>query len=312
MRVEAKLVWEVLLYSFIGMLIYTLSLFIPIVIFLIPIPFILLYVKRNPLWGIVANSIACVLIFFASDILTASVLLIYSVFISHTLGFMLRQNFKMSAILVFSTIGSTAFVLLLGFLIQSFNDLNLLEGLKSTLQEFSTRQIDILQQAPLSSADFNMASAILKKTVEYAMVLLPSIILILSFLLSYINYYISATILRKMGIGIIEKPLISRFRLPKHVLFGIVSIVIVIYIFKIANFGFVEELILNVYLLFTFLFMINGIAAMDYILQNKVNVFVRIFLPFVLLFFFGLGMIYSLVGLLDLLFNFRDRLRRAK
>ena len=101
------------------------------------------------------------------------------------------------------------------------------------------------------------------------------------------------------------------FRLPKHVIIGSVLIAVLLYILQITEFGFSQELILNVYLIFTFLFMINGIAAIDFIIRSRANIFVRIILPLVILLLLGMGILYAIIGLLDLCFDLRDRLRRV-
>lgn len=311
MKIKPELLMETGIYSFVGLLIYAVSLFIPLFIFIIPIPFIVLYVKRGPVWGILSNLLACLLIYFGSDLSTASILLVYTVVISHTLGFMMRQNFKVSHIILWSSVAVTVFVIMAGFFAQSLNEINMIESIRTSIDQYSDTQLSVIKELPISSADRQSAESVLKRAVEFTMVLLPSIILVFSALVSYINYYISANVLRRLGIGIIDIPNLWSFRLPKHVIIGSVLIAVLLYILQITEFGFSQELILNVYLIFTFLFMINGIAAIDFIIRSRANIFVRIILPLVILLLLGMGILYAIIGLLDLCFDLRDRLRRV-
>lgn len=312
MKIRPEILIEAAVCSFAGLMIYILSLLIPIFIFIIPVPFIVLYVKRGPVWGILASLLACLLILLSSEMETAAILLIYTVFISHTLGFMIRQNTKASNIILWSTVGTAFFILLAGFFAQSFNEMNVVESLRETINQYASSQLSMINSMNISAGDKESLEAVMKTVAEYTMVLLPGILLMISGILSYANYYISAKVLRKLGIGIIDIPGVSGFRLPKHVIIGTVFTAVLLYILQRMDFGFSKELMLNAYLIFSFLFMVNGIAALDSIIKNKVNVYLRILLPLIILLVLGMGIAYAVFGLLDLCFDLRDRLRRVR
>ena len=190
MKIRPEILIEAAVCSFAGLMIYILSLLIPIFIFIIPVPFIVLYVKRGPVWGILASLLACLLILLSSEMETAAILLIYTVFISHTLGFMIRQNTKASNIILWSTAGTAFFILLAGFFAQSFNEMNVVESLRETINQYASSQLSMINSMNISAGDKESLEAVMKTVAEYTMVLLPGILLMISGILSYANYYL--------------------------------------------------------------------------------------------------------------------------
>ncbi len=312
MKIRPEILVETGICSFAGLMIYIVSMLIPIFIFIIPVPFIVLYIKRGPVWGIFFFFLACLLILLVSGPATVAILLIYTVFVSHTLGFMMSQNIKMSNVILWSTVGTAFFILLAGFFAQVFNDVNVLEYLRNMIDQYAETQLSLVSGLNIPVGERESLEALMKSVTEYTMVLLPAILLMISGMVSYGNYYISAKVLRRLGIGIVEIPAISKFRLPKHVIIGAVAVSMILYILQGMKFAFSKELMLNAYLIFSFLFMLNGIAALDSIIKNKLNIYLRILLPLVVLLVFGMGLVYTVIGLLDLCFDLRDRLRRVR
>ena len=310
MDMKMRPVIEIGIYSFIGLSLFILSYLFPFFLFILPVPFIVFHVRRNQIYSFMALFIMAGILYFLSGPLSAAVVLIYTGFLSYVIGYLIRQNFKVSRIFAWSSISVAAFILLSVFFLQYFNDIDIVNILKAGFANYTEAQIKVLQQAGFGGEEIQEVASVLNKGVQMAFVLLPALLIILSTFLSYLNYYLSAKVLRQMGIGIIQIPNINQFRLPKHMVAGTLVVALGIYFMGQAGFAFTNELSLNAILIFSFLFTINGIAAVDSILKRRASVFIRVLLPVVFVLFLGLTSFYALIGVFDLAFDVRDRFRR--
>ena len=113
--------------------------------------------------------------------------------------------------------------------------------------------------------------------------------------------------LRKMGIGRLETSRFKEFSLPKNFGIGILLTVLLTYMIGLFGFSYRDEVLLNLLVIYSFLLGIQGLAMQDYFLAKRRGMFTRIVFPIFMLIFFRAFILYSILGLTDILFDFRLR-----
>ena len=143
--------------------------------------------------------------------------------------------------------------------------------------------------------------------INYVKVALPGILGAISFFAAFLNYMVSTYMLRKMGIGRLETSRFKEFSLPKNFGIGILLTVLLTYIIGLVGFTYRDEVLLNLLVIYSFLLGIQGLAMQDYFLAKRRGMFTRIVFPIFMLIFFRAFILYSILGLADILFDFRLR-----
>jgi len=131
-------------------------------------------------------------------------------------------------------------------------------------------------------------------------------IMIFSLIMTYINYLISVLILRKLGYGIVYIPRFSRFKLPNNILLGVGIMFLGTFLLKIFKLSYYETIFMNITLLASFVFFVQGLAVIDYKLKEKKrNLFLRLIVILFFILVLPLGTYIAFLGVLDVIFDFR-------
>lgn len=145
---------------------------------------------------------------------------------------------------------------------------------------------------------------------KYTILILPSIIMISSLVIAYINYLVSALILRRLGYGIVSIPKFSRFQLPNNILLGTGIMFLGAFILKVLKLFYYETILLNITVIVSFMFFAQGLSVIDYkLIQRKTPMLLRVFIIIVFAMLLPFGWMISILGVLDVIIDFR-KLRR--
>ena len=144
------------------------------------------------------------------------------------------------------------------------------------------------------------------------MVRIPSFLIIISFLITYINIFFASIALRKMGYGYVNVQRFSRFKLPNNIIPGIGIMFLAAYIMKSLEIQYHGALILNITFLAGFIFMVQGLAVVDFLLiKAKIKSILRFILLALNIFILPTSTIMFLIGVADSIFDSR-KLRRQR
>lgn len=282
---------------------------IPFFVMLIPFPFIVLMVKRSYISGLVGILGSSILTLVGFDIQLAFIVFTYLMLISVIMAYMINNNYKASQIIIISAIGLLVFLGLNIVFIGSFNDLDIVTNMENTLTNLINSEIDTLAKSGISTENIDELFGSVKKGLDFLIILTPSILTVFSFLFMALNYICSTAALRKLGIGIAKVPKLYEFELPRTVIIGTLVTAAAVYVLKLLGFKFYNELMLNAYFLFTTLFLVNGLAFVDFNLKNRANMIIRVMMPIILIGILNLTIFYVFLGVLDMIFRFRHRVK---
>ncbi len=276
------------------------------VLFLIPVPFIILgrrHGMRFMLLSIIASS-------FIIGMLTMP---IYSIFVvvlpgitAIVMGYMMNKGYKPVQVLIGGALASIASSVLSMSLASALAGISTMDQIAEIFREVLDMQIGIYKNIGTEPEKIEGIRENLEATIQMAMTIIPAAIVLSSSFLAYINYVLTVYVLNRIGYKSKILPPIQHFRLPKSILMGtflIIALTITTKYFKIVNY---KTLMLNVIVIFNFVYFIQGLAVVSYYMMafhihKLLRIFVFLFLLFNRFGFFAV----SILGFIDVFVNFR-------
>jgi hypothetical protein len=301
-------------------------LFLPVIIF-VPVPLIVIMVRRGFFYGFLPIVLLAVLLYFLWGKIAASLfiaLIVPAVFI---IAYALQRKVRSFEAVVFS-VGAYAFGLALviaffyfvlrtdaiTYTVNAFNQL--MQNYKGSAQEMllllnisdvaaGTKDISVILALPEVEA-IRQATEELRVMIQS---LFPSIISFYSVAGGLVCYVVSRGMLKKKGVSVAPIPVFSKFRLSKGFFMGMLvlaGLFLLGSLMDIPNFNAVFEVCYTAYII---VFVICGLSLTDFLLARKnVGKGARIAI------LVASGLLFSFVlvwmGLLDVLFKVKDRIEK--
>lgn len=304
---------DILATLLVGLLLLIFSILVfPLLIFFLPCPFIYLSVKRGNYIGSLGILLMTLAVFLSFDIESGFIIFTYLMIVTLIMAYMIKYNYKPIQIISASAIGLLLFIGLSVILMETVNHIDIINNLEISITTLLNNQKELFIESGMSKESLEELFTNISESLDYMIVLLPSVMTIFAFLTSSLNYAISAKYLKKNKVLKIDNPKLYDFRLPRNVIFGAILTAVTIYILKMIGFEYYNELLLNAYTIFNFLFLINGIAFLDFLLKNnKISITFRVLIPIIIILFFNMSIIYSIFGIVDALFGLRRRIKQV-
>lgn len=286
--------------------------FLPLLILLIPMPFIVLGVRNN--WY--SNIVSIILTLLIVEIIIGNTIGASLIFIFAPLSIGMNyciENRKSSkqTILISSLCFLIPLVIMMILGIRIAN-IDLITEMEHGFSQYMSMQIDGLKEMGLTNHEVLKIADVIESGYNGILMLIPSFIFIFSIIIAYINYFFTGVVLRKMGYELIKRPRFSRFKLPSNILLGVGVMLISAFILKWLDFQYNEALLANITFLAGITFMLQGLAVLDFFLKRmKIKFIFRVILIVLNLVFLPIGSLIILLGVIDSAFDIR-KLRRPK
>ncbi|MBP2028543.1 uncharacterized protein YybS (DUF2232 family) [Acetoanaerobium pronyense] len=219
------------------------------------------------------------------------------------IGFFAKENRPPFESIFYGFLSMTFTTALIIQFVSFFMDLNLIEYLMEILRESMEIQAELLKNLPsIEAVDINAITLTIR-------LLFPSFIVGFAIITSFLNYYMSAAIIRRLG----EKKNLGsllEFSMPGNVSVGIIVIYLLTYITSTLNFQYYDSLVANLTAVFILLFFLQGASVAGFFINKmKAPRLVKIAIVAMLIILAPISSFIALVGFVDALFNFR-RLNR--
>lgn len=292
-------------------IIYGIS-FSPLLVLLIPVPFIVLGVRN----GLPYNLLPIVLTFllveiFLGDTMGVSLAVIF-IPLSMGINYCIEKRKNSKQTIVISTISFLVPLITLLILEMKVGDVDLISELDQWFTGFVALQTEALQEMGFTNHMIVQTLKEIEEGYNQLIMLIPSLISVFSIFITYINYLFTGIILRKIGYGLIKRPRLSQFKLPKDIILGVGVMLITGYLFKQFDFQHSQALLANITFLISIVFLIQGLAVLDFFLmKRKIKLVFRVILIVLNVIFIPIWTITIIVGLLDSVFDLR-KLRRSR
>lgn len=294
------------LYAVIG--IYT----FPVILAFFPTAFIYLGVKRGTLQSVVSMALVCLITGIFVDMLSGIIILFIYMPVTYAISDGIKSRKRPWEPLIISTIVLFLSILVLYGFAQNIAGINIVSQMEESFKLIINTQTEIYKEMGLSDFELIKTMNLLESTYKNILVALPSIIMIISLIISYCSYYTSVVLLRKSGQGIIYIPRFSKFKLPKNIIPGIIVMYSVVILIYLLNLPYYQVILTNITFLVYSMIIIQGLSVIDfYMIKLNLRISIRIFLILILAIIAPIGMFISIIGIADTIFDFR-RLRRPK
>lgn len=279
----------------------------PMAIFLLPIPFIVLGTNFGIKYNIIGLLIVSIVVGYILDISSAILVIILFLPLTTNIVYMIRKNEKPGKILLTTTINLFISILIIIMIVTIVLDINFIEESGKVVETVLQDQLNVLENAGIKGKELENLELIYDNIYRSITITMPSIFIVFSLIVSYLNYLLSTIILRKENYELKYKPVFSEFKLPKSIFLGAIMMFGVSYLLSKMNISKAGALYGNIVVIINFLFTLQGLSVVDFKLKEKgLKGLLRII---VLIFIFLLstifGRIFSILGMMDSVFDFR-------
>lgn len=285
----------------------------PILLVLFPTIFIVLGVKTDIKHCILSLITTSLIIGFFTDVFTALSMFIQFGILSIVIVYMMNKKFKPIEIIIGGTI---VFLLSTSIIITGIgyiSGVGFVDQVEMILKEASEIQMQLLPKMNMTDITTNQLENIIKTMTEFTVLIIPVMIVAFSLICTYINYWASLAILKRLGFMNITIPKFHKFRLPDNVIFGTLIIFLLSLAIRYLEIFYYDTIFLNVIILIALFYFIQGLAVIMYFLNKlKVNKFLRVIVLIIVLINMSINAFIALLGFLDALFDFRKIKREAK
>lgn len=270
-----------------------------ILIVLIPVPFMILAYRHGIKYSILSFITFSLLIGIVTEILYAGFLLLIFGPMTIIMGYYISKNKEPYVVVGLGAIAAILSIFVAFQLVFSISGINIIDEIAIVSKEIISTQVEMLKnmEVDVLSAD---------QILNYLLMIIPVILIIQSLFISIGNYYLSLATLKRFNFNKVELPQFSTFRLPPNIVLGSFIIFILSYLTTYIEGIYHVSLITNVTLLFIFLFFLQGISVVSFLIK-KTNIpkVVRIIVIGVILFIGPLLTAISFIGLVDSVVDIR-------
>lgn len=286
--------------------------FWPFLLILFPLGFVIYGVKHGLVNMGLLMAVSAAVIGLVSDFTSA--LVVIGMFGPMAFGITLSMRKRRRPLEVLAT-GSIIFfvsTMILFALFGNASGTSVVKQVEETFRETLFMQLEMLEGMGLSAYELDKTKTMLEEAYSYLILILPAIIMVMAFIVSYLNYLFSVRLLRALGIGVLPMPWLHRFTVPNNFGIGMLIVFVGIFAVKSIDSGFYDVIFMNLIVLVGTVFIVQGLAVIDhYLLKIKMNSIIRGILMLFLIMLSPMLTVVSLLGGADIVLDFR-KLRRRK
>lgn len=272
-----------------------------------PALFIVLGIRQGLIYGVTTLAISTLAIGFMVDISSGLFMLVAFGPLTISIIYTIKNRKKPIEVLSISTLIFLISLMAIILTIGDMEGVSIIAQLKDVFYQVMDMQLEMLDEYQLTNFELFKLRSNLESNFINFLYTVPSIIMITSLIISYLNYLISSLILRRLGYGVVFIPRFSRFKLPRNVIPGIgIMFLATIFLGSLEIFNF-EAVVINLYTLGYMVFFLQGLSVIDYkLIQKKIGIIFRLFIVGTIIILSSfIGGIIAITGILDVLLDFR-------
>lgn len=283
--------------------------FLTLLMYIWPIPIIILGKRHGIAVSIISTITAALVLGFLTPFTYAIQLVIMYGLLGIVLGYAFQKDMSVGkTVLLGYIVALVSTVLLLQFY-RLITGVNIIDEL-AQMMKFSLEEITkIYQQSGMDQNLIEETVTQMKNTLKTVLQIVPILLLIIPFMVTIINIWISEKILKKLGYQVKEIPPFWDWQLPNHMIFGLFLMFLIVALgqhFKIAK---IDMVYLNLVYLIIFVFFLQGLAVISNFFHKKKLSKPLWIIGFLLIFLIPLVHIFvQFLGLFDTIFHFRNKL----
>lgn len=280
--------------------------YLPLLIIFIPIPFVVLGIRNNLKDNIISMAITSLIVGLLLDMPSTLILILAFAPLSIALNYTIKKRKKTSEIILIATISFFLSLLITTAIGSVSTELGGSMESEEIWTEIITIQTDRFKEIGMTNTQIFENIELLEAAYEYMLITLPSILVITSLIISFLNYLVSTVISRKMGYGVLSLPRLSKFKLPDNIIMGTAIMFLSAIVMGWLDIPYHNALLLNISLLVGFIFFLQGLAVIDFLLiKAKMRIGFRIIILLMNIVIVPMGGILFFIGTFDSVFDIR-------
>lgn len=280
--------------------------YLPLLIIFIPIPFVVLGIRNNLKDNIISMAITSLIVGLLLDMPSTLILILAFAPLSIALNYTIKKRKKTSEIILIATISFFLSLLITTAIGSVSTELGGSMESEEIWTEIITIQTDRFKEIGMTNTQIFENIELLEAAYEYMLITLPSILVITSLIISFLNYLVSTVISRKMGYGVLSLPRLSKFKLPDNIIMGTAIMFLSAIVMGWLDIPYHNALLLNISFLVGFIFFLQGLAVIDFLLiKAKMRIGFRIIILLMNIVIVPMGGILFFIGTFDSVFDIR-------
>lgn len=282
-----------------------------------PVTIVILTMRVKPLYVATSTAVGILLAGMLITIPSSVAIGAFAFCIGMPIGLGLKQRYNGLTIFFMGTVGAA-----IGFFI-SLELVELVTGISfiGLLEESFPVSMDIQAQMSAMFEDLGVKNSYsaeeFKKVLDEGLfalkLLFPSLIIMSSMIYSIINLLMSVQILKRLKIE--HNPLgkFESFRYPKHVAYGSMGMMLLIFVMGTLKFVDSQLITANFLYIFQMVFAVEGASLIYYFIKNRSGKGMAI-VVIVLVFLMGMAQLVAYLGFFDVMMDLRkiDRVKQNK
>lgn len=265
---------------------------------LIALPYIIIGKRQGSRYAIMSSLFTATLIGLFMNPLEGVYVLTLGGIVGFAIVFALESSSKSRIAIFVGTLATLMSIMIYIYLFSFMTGIDFGEQYKTMLGTVLSQSFSTYGDIAGSGTDLSL----LKETV---FLIIPYTVVLISLIHVCVNYFIARAILGRTGMKLGNLNSFSEFSIPKSFIYGSLIILLTMYGIAWMGFGNIDKMLVNVVLVFVLVYMINGMASFWWFGEKKkIPSLVRGVLVIILVLFGG-GWLLAVLGLIDLVFNFR-------
>lgn len=285
--------------------------YIPYILILFPAPFIVFGVKNGIITNITNIIVTSLLIGIFGSAGHGLFLLMVFLPIILTMQYLIQSRKSNMEILGISSLVFFISILII-LSMANAGGIEYINELEGNIQQILLTQLEKYQEMDLTSYQFLEIQERLEVEFRQSLLIIPSVLMVISLLVSYLNYLVVTIGLDRVGIKIVGKPKFSKFKLPNNIIVGLIIMFSSVFIMDKMDYLYTETVSLNLTTLAGFMFLIQGLSVVDhFFIKIKLLPLVRFIIYIMFIFNQSIIMGLIIIGFIDVIFDLR-KIRKSR
>jgi uncharacterized protein YybS (DUF2232 family) len=280
-------------------------------LYILPIPITIVYIRHGLKATLLAIITSGIIGIITSDPLTVIMNLATYGLAGATLGYCIKCNFKSTKTLFLLTaafaIGIVIFFGINIFLLTKGGPSGAVNMLSKTLKSMvDTMQSTYASMGISKDKIDTMLKPFTYLTADLIITMIPGLLFCTSFVMAYINYIITKSVLNKLRYEVNELTPFSMVYVNNRVGAMCITVYFIGVILKARNIAVGNYIINSATIIIQYTFIVDGLALATYYLRNKLKISKKITLIILILTVLSqVSIFYFYVGLVDMIIDFR-------
>ena len=284
----------------------------PPLIFLLPAPSIVVYVRSGFKYTLASIGIVFLALVLLNGLSSAILILLFFVPMVLLMGKMIEEGYSFKRIIFINFIALTIILLIYYINYKYFFNTDLINSVLVYFKDIEKLLPELIEKVNFPGYSNEELLEIYKFTLNNVKMNLPAIFIIIGLLSELLSLNYALKMLKSQGMNIKQKFRFINFRIGIKFMIPILISAIIISLMYYFKIPYCNIVLTNIILLFVVFFTIAGVSLVDYYFVGKLNRFLRLLLPIILITSFRGYILYIFIGMLDMFVNFRKRYRRLE